>query len=149
MSDCLFCKILAWEIPSSKIWEDKNYYAFLDLFPNCYWQTLVIPKKHHSSQVFEMWDSEYSELLLASKYVSALLKSSLEVERIGIIIEWMWVNHAHIKLYPMHGLDKNWTANESASSEYHETYPGYLTTKMWEMLSPEKIKSIQKHIIKQ
>ena len=148
MNDCLFCNIIAWEIPSSKIWEDEKHYAFLDLFPNCYWQTLVIPKNHHNSQIFEMKDTEYGELLLASKKVSTLLKKSLNVERIWMIMEWMWVNHAHIKLYPMHGLDATWTPNESSSTEYYEEYPGHLTTKMWEMLSPEKIKSIQKHIIK-
>lgn len=147
MSDCLFCKVIAWEIPSAPIWEDENYYAFLDLFPNCYGQTLVIPKKHYDSQVFEMWNIEYSELLLASKNVSIILKISLQVERVWMIMEWMWVNHAHIKLYPMHGLESTWTANESSTWEYFETYPGHLTTKPWEMLTSEKLQSIQKNIL--
>ena len=148
MNDCLFCKILAWDIPSAIVWENQDYYAFLDLFPNCYWQTLVIPKKHHDSQIFEMWESEYSELLLAAKKVSELLKEQLKVERVWMIIEWMWVNHAHIKLYPMHWLNKKWSPNESQSTEYYEKYPWFLTTKMWEMLSPEKLESVQKNIIK-
>ena len=46
MKDCLFCKIIAGEIPSYKIYEDEFVYAFLDIACDCYGHTLVIPKKH-------------------------------------------------------------------------------------------------------
>ncbi|MBH8623074.1 HIT family protein [Spiroplasma sp. hyd1] len=45
-SDCIFCKIIAQEIPSKKIYENDLVYAFLDLFPNSDGHTLIIPKKH-------------------------------------------------------------------------------------------------------
>ena len=49
MSDCIFCKIIAGEIPSYKIYEDDSVYAFLDIACDSYGHTLVIPKKHCTS----------------------------------------------------------------------------------------------------
>ncbi len=46
MNDCIFCKIVSGEIPSCKIYEDDNVYAFLDISCDVYGHTLVIPKKH-------------------------------------------------------------------------------------------------------
>ncbi|WP_019771580.1 HIT domain-containing protein, partial [Streptococcus sobrinus] len=46
MSDCIFCKILAGEIPSSKIYEDDKVLAFLDISQTTKGHTLVIPKEH-------------------------------------------------------------------------------------------------------
>lgn len=46
MKDCIFCKILAGEIPSHKIYEDDKVYAFLDISCDSYGHTLVIPKNH-------------------------------------------------------------------------------------------------------
>ena len=46
MSDCLFCKIIAGDIPSEKVFEDENVYAFRDITPVAPSHTLIIPKKH-------------------------------------------------------------------------------------------------------
>lgn len=46
MSDCLFCKIIAGEIPSKKIYEDEDVFAFYDISPQAPIHFLVIPKKH-------------------------------------------------------------------------------------------------------
>lgn len=46
MSDCLFCKIIAGDIPSDKIYEDENVYAFRDINPQAALHALIIPKKH-------------------------------------------------------------------------------------------------------
>jgi len=43
---CLFCKIISGEIPSHKIYEDEDVYAFLDISDDCLGHTLVVPKKH-------------------------------------------------------------------------------------------------------
>jgi histidine triad (HIT) family protein len=87
MNDCLFCKIVSSEIPSTKIWESDSHVAFFDIFPNCYGQTLVIPKKHFDSKIFEMPEDAYSDLLKASKKVANLLKKKLQLERVGMIVE--------------------------------------------------------------
>lgn len=49
MENCLFCKIIAGEIPSKKVYEDENVYAFHDINPNAPVHVLVIPKVHISS----------------------------------------------------------------------------------------------------
>ena len=49
MSDCLFCKIAAGEIPSTKVYEDEKVYAFLDIDPQAPKHIIVIPKEHISS----------------------------------------------------------------------------------------------------
>ncbi len=49
MSDCLFCKIAAGEIPSTKVYEDERVYAFLDIDPQAPKHIVVIPKEHISS----------------------------------------------------------------------------------------------------
>lgn len=98
--DCIFCKIIAWEIPSVKIWENNDFVALLDAFPASKWQTLIIPKHHYDSDIFIMEDVTYTALMLAAKEVTILLKKWLLVERIGMVVEWLQVPHAHIKLYP-------------------------------------------------
>ena len=49
MSDCIFCKIIAGEIPSSKVYEDENVYAFRDISPQAPVHVLVVPKEHINS----------------------------------------------------------------------------------------------------
>lgn len=55
--DCLFCKIIAGEIPSAKVYEDEKVYAFKDINPVAPVHVLVVPKKHYSS-VMEVDDTQ-------------------------------------------------------------------------------------------
>ncbi len=57
MSDCLFCKIVAGDIPSEKVYEDDDYFAFNDAYPQAPTHILVIPKKH-ISQISEIKDED-------------------------------------------------------------------------------------------
>ncbi len=49
MSDCLFCKIIAGEIPSTKIYEDESVYAFADIDPQAPFHAIIVPKQHIAS----------------------------------------------------------------------------------------------------
>ena len=49
MSDCLFCKIVAGEIPSTKIYEDESVYAFADIDPQAPFHAIIVPKEHIAS----------------------------------------------------------------------------------------------------
>ena len=49
MSDCLFCKIIAGEIPSTKVYEDENVFAFRDIAPQAPTHILVVPREHIES----------------------------------------------------------------------------------------------------
>ena len=129
--DCIFCKIVAREAPSHTIWEDEKHIAFLTPFPNTEGFTVVIPKAHYASYVFDLPEDVFTDLLLAAKKVGKLLDSKLEdVGRTGMIAEGFGVNHAHIKLVPMHGTKdmENWKPLHSSKKEYFETYPGYLSS---------------------
>ena len=103
---CIFCKIANGEIDSAKIWEDKNFVAVLDINPNTKGMTLVMPKKHFDSDVFLMPDKDYQNLMLATKKVSEILRKGLNVNRVAMVAEGMGVNHVHIKLYPLYGIER-------------------------------------------
>ena len=106
MSDCIFCKIANGEMPSVKIWEDEKFLAILDINPNTEGMTLVLPKEHFDSDAFLMSEKDYLELMLASKKISEIIKKGLNVNRVAMVMEGMGVNHVHIKLYPLYGIEK-------------------------------------------
>jgi histidine triad (HIT) family protein len=73
--DCIFCKIIAGEIPSKKVYEDEQCYAFYDIEPVAPTHVLVIPKKHIAS-LAELNDAEAplaGHLLLVIKKIAAQL----------------------------------------------------------------------------
>lgn len=74
MKDCIFCKIIANEIPCYKIYEDSNTLAFLDISKDCYGHTLVIPKTHHKN-IFEIDQQSLSHLIKTTKLVCDHYKS--------------------------------------------------------------------------
>lgn len=147
MSNCIFCKIANNESPCFKIWENDEFMAFLDIMPNVKWQTLLIPKNHYDSDLFQIDDEKfYGRLIMAAKEIIDMLKKSLKVQRVGMIMEWMWVNHLHLKLYPMYWLDEEWEPIEARSKVFFNKYPGYLTTEMWEQADMEELWAIQVQI---
>ena len=105
MSDCIFCKIAKGEIPSSKIWEDEDHLAFLDINPVNPGHTLIIPKNHVDS-VFDMAENDYSKLFMAAKKLSSPLKNAMEAKRVGVIIEGFLVPHAHVHLVPLNRMSE-------------------------------------------
>ncbi len=67
--ECIFCKIIAGEVTCSKVYEDEDTLAFLDIAPNNFGHTLVIPKSHHEA-LLETPDEVLSKLMVASKKVA-------------------------------------------------------------------------------
>lgn len=113
--DCIFCKIVAGEIPSFKVWEDENYLAFLDIFPIKDGHTMVIPKKHHP-YIFEIPDDELQGLSIAAKKVAQKLKQAFKPKtgKVGVVVYGLDVDHTHIHLIP---LDKSGDLNMSSKSK--------------------------------
>ena len=105
MTDCIFCKIINKEIPASIIHENEDYLAILDAFPNCKGMTLVVPKKHITSNFADVDSDIYMGTMQFSQEVAQILKKGLDVDRVGMIVEGLEIDHLHVKLYPMHGLD--------------------------------------------
>ena len=73
MENCLFCKIIAGEIPSTRVYEDDQVYAFRDINPQMPTHVLVIPKKHVSSlsEADQLSDQELSACLRAIRLIAA------------------------------------------------------------------------------
>jgi diadenosine tetraphosphate (Ap4A) HIT family hydrolase len=105
MQPCIFCQKANTKNNPAKFWEDEEFYAILDLYPNTKGQTLVIPKQHYDSNIFKLEDELYLRLMFASKKVANILGYKLAVKRVAMVCEGMGINHAHVKLYPMHGLE--------------------------------------------
>jgi histidine triad (HIT) family protein len=96
----IFTKIINGEIPSYKIAEDDNYYAFLDIFPIARGHTLVIPKKE-TDYLFDIDDEEYKGLFQFTKRVAKAVEKVIECERIGLTVLGLEVPHAHIHVVPI------------------------------------------------
>ncbi len=146
--DCIFCKIGKGEIPSVKIWEDDNFLAVLDINPNTKGMTLVMPKNHFDSYVYDMPDKDYSELFLASKKVAKILEKGLGVKRVALVMEGMGIDHAHIKLYPMYGLEEKFKEMWAKDKKFFDKYEGYISTQLGPEASPDELKEIAEKIRK-
>lgn len=99
----IFSKIAAGEIPSYKIAEDENFFAFLDINPVCLGHTLVIPKVE-VDKLFDLDDKTYSGLFLFSKRVAAAIKSAIPCNRVGVTVIGLEVPHVHIHLMPLNSM---------------------------------------------
>lgn len=96
----IFSKIVAGEIPSYKVAEDENYYAFLDISPVAKGHTLVIPK-HEVNYIFDLDGEEYAGLWQFARRVAKAMKQVLPCQRIGVAVMGLEVPHAHIHLVPI------------------------------------------------
>lgn len=96
----VFSKIVAGEIPSYKVAEDENYYAFLDISPVAKGHTLVIPK-HEVNYIFDLDEAEYEGLWNFARRVAKAMKQALPCQRIGVAVMGLEVPHAHIHLVPI------------------------------------------------
>ncbi len=96
----IFSRIVAGEIPSYKVAEDENNYAFLDINPVAPGHTLVIPKRE-VDYLFDLNDKEYADLQLFAKRVAAAIKQVMPCSRVGVAVMGLEVPHAHIHLIPI------------------------------------------------
>lgn len=149
MSNCIFCKIVKGEAPSHKVWEDEKHIAFLTIFPNTDGETIVIPKDHYTSYIFDLPDKVIDELMIATKKVAKLIDKNLDkVGRCGLVFEGYGVNHIHAKLFPMHGTKDlgEWKPIEITMDKYFEKYEGYISTHEGKRADDEKLANIAKKI---
>lgn len=100
----IFTKIIKGEIPSYRIAEDDNFYAFLDINPLKAGHTLVVPKKE-TDYLFDIDDDQLAAMILFSKKVAAAIKNSYPCNRIALVVLGLEVPHAHIHLIPMDSME--------------------------------------------
>ncbi len=96
----MFSKISSGEIPSYKIAEDENYFAFLDINPLGIGHTLVIPKKE-IDYIFDMNDELLAGMMVFSKKIARAIEKVIPCNRVGIAVLGLEVPHAHIHLVPI------------------------------------------------
>lgn len=72
MSDCIFCKIAAGEIPSATLYEDENFRVILDLGPATYGHALILPKQHYANLMEVSDELAGKSMILAKKVVTAM-----------------------------------------------------------------------------
>jgi len=96
----IFTKIVKGEIPSYKIAETADYYAFLDINPLAKGHTLVIPKRE-IDYIFGIEDDLYKGLFAFAKKVGKAIEAVVPCKRMGITVIGLEVPHAHIHLIPI------------------------------------------------
>lgn len=147
---CIFCEIVKGTIQSTIFWQDDNHIAFLAIDPNTEGFSCVIPKEHFESDPLQIPDETLSDLIVASKKVAQILKNYYsDVGRVGIVIEGLGINHAHVKLIPMHGTEKlkdGWEQALSHKDVWFDKYEGYLSSAGGPMADPIKLKELSEKI---
>ena len=99
----IFTKIINGEIPSYKIAEDENFYAFLDIAPLAKGHTLVIPKKE-VDYLFDLDDETLGGLHIFAKKIAKAIEKTVACKRIGTTVIGLEVPHAHLHLIPINGI---------------------------------------------
>ena len=97
----IFTRIAQGEIPSYKVAENDDYYAFLDISPLAQGHTLVIPKKVEDDYIFHLDEPVYDGLWAFARKVAIALKAAVPCKRVGVAVLGMEVPHTHIHLVPL------------------------------------------------
>jgi histidine triad (HIT) family protein len=116
----IFTKIINGELPSYKVAENDQFYAFLDINPNAKGHTLVVPKKE-KNKIFDLSKTAYLELMNFSYDVAKALEKAIPCERIGMSVIGLEVPHVHVHLIPTNIMaDMQFTKKEQFSNKDFE-----------------------------
>ena len=97
----IFTKIAKCEIPSYKVAENDEFYAFLDIAPMAKGHTLVIPKNVEDDYIFNLDEATYMGLCAFARKVALAVKAAVPCKRVGVAVLGMEVPHTHIHLVPL------------------------------------------------
>lgn len=102
MNDCLFCNIATGAIPSEKIYEDEDTFAFLDIHPINRGHTLVIPRAHHAN-MYEVPEETFAKVMRTAHLLAPKIKQAVGADGINIGInndkaagQLVFHLHAHV-----------------------------------------------------
>ena len=125
----LFSKIIAGEIPSYRIAENDQFFAFLDIFPLREGHTLIVPKTE-VDKFFELPDAWLANMLLFAKPIAQAIEKAFDCNRCGLSVVGLEIPHAHLHLVPIDQADDlNFTRGKVK-------------------LSPEQLKKAQEKILR-
>jgi histidine triad (HIT) family protein len=101
MSDCIFCKIVAGEIPVYEIYRDEKFVVFPDRNPLNTGHVLIVPKEHVDF-VFDVSEATYNELFQLVRRIAPVVREAMDSARIGLIVEGFGMpHHSHIHVIPI------------------------------------------------
>lgn len=121
---CIFCKIIAGEIPSATVYEDDDFKAILDVNPAARGHVIIVPKKH-AANVFEMEDGDAAKVFPVAKKVAAALKKTYGCDGVNILqnngeAAGQTVFHLHVHVIPRYygdGVNIMWKPGETPNLE--------------------------------
>jgi histidine triad (HIT) family protein len=126
--DCIFCKIVAGELPSQKVDEDERTVAFMDISPATRGHVLVIPRRH-SRDLLEIEPEDLEATINAAARLAHRVKERLGADGVNLLnscgrAAWQTVFHFHIHVIPRYEDDPlrlPWTPAEGDSEEIEQT----------------------------
>ena len=118
----IFTKIIKGDIPSYKVAESQDFYAFLDINPNSVGHTLCVPKKE-VDKIFDLDEETYSGLMAFSRKVALAIEKAIPCERVGLTVIGLEVPHVHVHLIPLHTMeDAKFTSKQRMTQgQFEET----------------------------
>lgn len=148
---CVFCDIIEKNSHDAIFWENEKHVAFLSIDPNTSGFSLVVPKTHHASDILKMPDADLQDFIIAAKTVAKILEHFYtDVGRVGLIMEGTGIDHAHIKLVPMHGTEHmkrgEWKQYLSTVEHWFPTYEGWISSAGGPMANREELVALTKQI---
>ena len=137
MEKCIFCRIIAGEIPSTKIYEDDLVYAFLDINPINPGHVLVIPKEHHESSS-TIPEATAGRMFHVGSRTGVALKRAKDYDAFNLHLAdgtaaGQVVNHAHLHVVPRGVEDNfhwNWRQIPYANDNEREEFAQSIQSKL-------------------
>jgi len=103
-TNCLFCRIVADELPSYKLYEDNQFFVMLDRFPKCIGHVLVLPK-HHAPTFFDLRPEDAAGLLPLAQRVAVAMRAAIPFDGLNLLqnngkAAEQAIDHFHLHLIP-------------------------------------------------
>jgi histidine triad (HIT) family protein len=107
--DCLFCRIISGELPSTRVDEDERTVAFMDINPATRGHVLVVPREH-SADLLEIGDEDLAAVVAMGRRVAQRQKDRLSADGINLLnscgrVAWQTVFHFHLHVIPRYATD--------------------------------------------
>jgi histidine triad (HIT) family protein len=100
----IFTKIIKGEIPSYKVAENNDFYAFLDINPNAKGHTLVVPKLE-VNKLFDLDENLYLNLMQYARKIAIAIEKAVPCKRVGMAVIGLEVPHVHVHLIPLNDME--------------------------------------------
>lgn len=102
--NCIFCKILAGEIPSTAVYEDDDFKAILDVNPAARGHVIILPK-NHAANIYELPDEDASKIMVVAKKIATAIKKAYHCDGVNILqnngeAAGQTVFHLHVHVIP-------------------------------------------------